>query len=78
MYLFSSLSYSIASTFKRVAIITATSILLKNTLSPKNVFGIIVATFGAVAYNVANRRSKKERRLPQLPVTPDLAFLPTK
>ena len=76
--MFSSLSYSIASTFKRVTIITATSILLKNTLSLKNVLGIVIATFGAVAYNVASRRSKKERRLPQLPVKLDVAFLSAK
>lgn len=46
MYLFSSLSYSIASTFKRVSIIAATSIILGNVLSWKNMLGIVVATAG--------------------------------
>ena len=78
MYLFSSLSYSIASTFKRVSIIVATS------MSWKNMLGIVVATageekkgnsrVGAVTYNVVNRRSRKKRRLPPLETEKDLVY----
>ena len=84
MYLFSSLSYSIASTFKRVSIILATSLILGNVLSWKNVLGIVVATagersggdlnVGAVGYNVVNRRSRKKRRLPPLEAEKDLVY----
>ncbi|CBK22610.2 uncharacterized protein [Blastocystis hominis] len=74
MYLFSSLSYSIASTFKRVSIIVATSIILGNVLSWKNMLGIVVATAGAVGYNVVNRRSRTKRRLPPLEADRDLVY----
>ena len=84
MYLFSSLSYSIASTFKRVSIIVATSIILGNVLSWKNMLGIVVATageeqrgdlrVGAVGYNVVNRRSRTKRRLPPLEADRDLVY----
>ena len=46
MYLLSSLSYSIASTFKRVSIIIVTSIVFHKVLSIGNVAGIFVATVG--------------------------------
>ena len=48
MFQLTSLSYSIASTFKRVSIIVVTSVVFKKVLSAGNVAGIVVATVGKV------------------------------
>lgn len=46
MSLVTSLSYSICSTFKRVAIILASAAYFKKTLTLSNLFGIVVASIG--------------------------------
>ena len=46
MHLLSSLSYSIASTFKRLAIIVMSSLVFGKVLSFGNKIGIAIATFG--------------------------------
>lgn len=46
MSLVTSLSYSICSTFKRVAIILASAAYFKKTLTVSNLFGIVVASAG--------------------------------
>lgn len=48
MFQLTSLSYSIASTFKRVSIIVVTSIVFRKVLSVGNIAGIVVATIGRV------------------------------
>ena len=86
MYLLSSLSYSIASTFKRVSIIIATTIIFHKTLSFGNMAGIAVASIGisfshiflplgAIAYNIATKRSKRERKLPELKGNTKFSFI---
>ena len=85
MYLLSSLSYSIASTFKRVSIIIATTIIFHKTLSFGNIAGIAVASIGihftvplligAIAYNIATKRSKRERKLPELKGSTKFSFI---
>ena len=82
MYLLSSLSYSIASTFKRLSIILITSFIFHKKLSTGNVFGITIASIGiegftvssvgAVLYNIASKRSKRKRKLPELEMKKDL------
>lgn len=48
MSLVTSLSYSICSTFKRVAIILASAYYFDKTLTMSNLFGILVASIGNV------------------------------
>ena len=66
MFLLSSLSYSITSTFKRVAIILTTSLFFGKHLSFENVLGVAIATVGAVLYNITSRRRGNRRSLPTL------------
>ena len=66
MFVLSSLSYSITSTFKRVAIIVATSLFFGKRLSAGNVLGIGVATIGAVLYNIMSKKGGHTRKLPVL------------
>lgn len=54
MYLLSSLSYSIASTFKRVSIIISTSIIFHKQLSIGNLAGIAIASFGKLSISISH------------------------
>ncbi|KAK8825638.1 hypothetical protein WA577_000809, partial [Blastocystis sp. JDR] len=64
MFLLSSLSYSITSTFKRVAIIVATSLFFGKRLSAGNVLGVGIATIGAILYNIMSKKRGHVQKLP--------------
>ena len=64
MFLLSSLSYSITSTFKRVAIIVATSLFFGKRLSSGNVLGVGIATIGAILYNIMSKKRGHVQKLP--------------
>lgn len=66
MFLLSSLSYSITSTFKRVAIIVVTSLFFGKRLSVGNVFGVGIATLGAILYNIMSKKRGHIRKLSAL------------
>lgn len=88
MSLVTSLSYSIASTFKRVAIILTSVIYFGKTLSLSNILGICVASIGrllsgvlrlgAIMYNVNTKRNPNRRKSPELKANRELSYMDLK
>ncbi|KAK8822090.1 hypothetical protein WA538_000183 [Blastocystis sp. DL] len=78
MSLVTSLSYSIASTFKRVAIILTSVLYFGKTLSFSNILGICVASIGAIMYNVNTKRNPNRRKSPELKANRELSYMDLK
>lgn len=88
MSLVTSLSYSIASTFKRVAIILTSVVYFGKTLSLSNILGICVASIGtmllrilrigAIMYNVNTKRNPNRRKSPELKANRELSYMDLK
>ena len=86
--LVTSLSYSIASTFKRVAIILTSVLYFGKTLSFSNILGICVASIGsvllrtlrlgAIMYNVNTKRNPNRRKSPELKANRELSYMDLK
>ena len=64
MSLVTSLSYSIASTLKRVSIIISSVLYFGKSITLSNLFGIAVASFGAVLYNIQSKKTNRRRVSP--------------
>lgn len=74
MSLVTSLSYSIASTLKRVSIIISSVLYFGKPITFSNLFGIAVASFGAVLYNVQSKKTDRRRVSPQLKASRELSY----
>ena len=74
MSLVTSLSYSIASTLKRVSIIISSVLYFGKSITLSNLFGIAVASFGAVLYNVQSKKTNRRRVSPQLKANRELSY----
>ena len=78
MSLVTSLSYSICSTFKRVSIILASVAYFGKTLTLSNLLGIIIASLGAVMYNLNSKRGQHRRKSPELKANRELSYMDLK
>ena len=74
MSLVTSLSYSIASTLKRVSIIISSVLYFGKSITLSNLFGIAVASFGAVLYNIQSKKTNRRRVSPQLKANRELSY----
>ena len=74
MSLVTSLSYSIASTLKRVSIIISSVQYFGKSITLSNLFGIAVASFGAVLYNIQSKKTNRRRVSPQLKANRELSY----
>ena len=74
MSLVTSLSYSIASTFNRVSIILSSVLYFGKSITFSNLLGIVVASIGAVMYNVHSKKSNRRRKSPQLKANRELSY----
>ena len=74
MSLVTSLSYSIASTLKRVSIIISSVLYFGKSITLSNLFGIAVASFGAVLYNIQSKKTNRRRVSPQLMANRELSY----
>ena len=74
MSLVTSLSYSIASTLKRVSIIISSVLYFGKSITLSNLFGIAVASFGAVLYNIQSKKTNRRRVSPQRKANRELSY----
>ena len=74
MSLVTSLSYSIASTLKRVSIIISSVLYFGKSITLSNLFGIAVASCGAVLYNIQSKKTNRRRVSPQLKANRELSY----
>ncbi|KAK8803812.1 hypothetical protein WA158_001506 [Blastocystis sp. Blastoise] len=66
--LITSLTYSITNTFKRIAIILATSLYFGKYLSFQTIIGIIIAMLGVLSYNLVKIKEQKQNKYVKSPL----------